>query len=272
MEFEQIRKLRSNIISNFKSSFSESSLQNNTSLKLILDGLIASNKFVVIINFDSDKVMFEYNLKNITGYELDEFTVAAMNNSEEVPINLIHEDDLVHKIRYDKAVYKLINKNLKLAVLDDFYETTFRIYHKDGTILRVRRKCYFFNLDENGKPKTHLDVWEHIENDNSTFVKSRVQSKYYKAVNKDFQKYCNKELGFKLTKRQKEILFYKNQAFNSKKIAGTLFISEKTVNNHLDQIKSRVNNYCKENNIDFKSTSAFETLHFLKQYGLCDSI
>lgn len=271
MEFENIRKLRSDIIRNFKSSFSESSLQNNTSLQLILDGLIASNKFVIIINFNSDKVVFEYNLKNITGYELEEFTVPAMNNAENAPIKLIHDDDLVHKIRYDKAVYKLINKNLKLAVLDDFYETTFRISHKDGTILKMRRKCYFFNLNENGNPKTHLDVWEHLENDNSTFVKSRVQSKYYKAVNKDFQNYCDEELGLKLTKRQKEILFYKNQALNTRKIAEKLFISEKTVNNHLDQIKAKVNSYCKENNIDFKAKSTFETLHFLKLYGVCDS-
>ncbi len=269
MDYLEIQRLRVKIIEEF-SQVSNLDREYTPSKKLnaALESLVLGQKFVTIFNFKEAKFVFLHKIEELLGYSDDEFTIEALNNSPISSLKITSEKDISHKLRYDLAIYELLKSGQFLSSLDDCYEITFRILHKDGYEVVVRRSCYIYEISEQGIPLSHIDIWEILPNMNLQYIFINLISKKSTNANLLFYEINAKILGMNLTNRQLEILKLKEERQFNKEIADNLNITEKTLDNHINRMISKLNSYFSANKIECKIANASDLLFYSRKYGL----
>lgn len=237
-------------------------------LESIIKGMTLGYKFITIRDFSSIKYKVFYNMKETLGYSEDEFNLDAIYNSSNSPVKITHEDDLAHKIRYDIIIHKILTENYIVKSFEECYESTFRVYHKNGHIITLRKTTFIFEVNDNNTPKSHIAIWEVVSNSNFTGVCANIISKNNPTANRDFYNFNADILNIKLTDRQLDILELKADRKINKEIADILDIKGKTIESHISRLTKSLNGYCEDEKIDFFIYNTQDLLHFLKLYGL----
>ncbi|MEO1263456.1 MAG: LuxR C-terminal-related transcriptional regulator [Bacteroidota bacterium] len=229
--------------------------------------------FFTVFDFDEFEFKERHRIEKHLGYTGNEFNIKSLNNDSTQKFQITHTNDIGHVLRYNTIIYELLAKPPKgcqFELLTDNYEILFRIRHKDGHFLRVRRKCFLMSL-KNGRPKTHLDTWEILHNDYNTNVIIRFQTKNLEmneAVTESFYELNCKELDFYLTPREKDIVAFKEEGLFDKEVADRLGVSRRTVEKRLLDLKKRINDFLEKNKIKKYVGTNFEMIQFLKSFGL----
>lgn len=267
MKYKEIVNLRQILIQ----QFSNSSLENQktkTSISDVIKGVTGVNVFITIYSFDLNKFVFHHQIAENIGYTNEEFTIEAINNAENSNIHIIYEDDIEHKKRYDLVMYQLLAAGLKISSLADNYEISLRILDKKKNLKKVRRQSYIFETDKNGVPISQLDIWKIIPNEDP-YVKVGL---YYCSSEVNvislFYKKNRELLNCDVTKRQIEILKLRNQRLDNKSIASQLNISLKTVENHIRNLKRKMQDFQIEKGIKEPIHNMNDMLHFVRKFGL----
>ncbi len=266
MKYEQVKVLRKELITLFSNSDVQDRDKQKKKLIHIINGITGLYKFITIYDFEKKKFVFHHGVLQNTGYEHAEFTIEAINNAENATPHIIHPDDIVHKLRYDLVMYKLLAEGVRITSLADSYEISFRIILKDGTVKSVRRQSFIFETNRNGTPITQLDIWE-ILNDLNPYVK--VQLNYTgNGVTKRFYQINRDLLNFKISDKQIKIVKLRNERFDNQEIAKKLGVSIKTIENHIRNLKLKIQDFYKERNIVEKIDNMNDIIHFIKTYGV----
>ena len=156
--YNEIHKHRSDLIESSKVKIIDARKKPLTFAEFT-NALIGCNKCATLFNMQEGKYISWYKVKELLGYENSEFTIEAINNIGE--IRIVHADDYEHVHRYDSIIYSLLlETNNSFGLLSDNYVLNFRILHKNGETLSIRRTSYVFDLDKNNKPLIQLDTWE----------------------------------------------------------------------------------------------------------------
>ncbi len=269
MNYSEVQELRVQIIEGFsKVSVFPLNMAPQKKLKIVLDSLVTGEKFVTIFNFKEARFDFLHRVEDILGYTQEEFTIEALNNSPASDIHITSGKDIIHKLRYDLVMYKLLTKGYFLTSLEDCYEITFRVLHKNGKEMVVRRSCYIYEISRNGIPLSHIDIWEILPNIHHGHILINLISKNNNNANLDFFNVNAEILGIKFTDRQLEILKYKEERKLNKEIAQELKITDKTLDNHINKMIGNFNSFLMNNNIDQKIYNVSDLLYFSRMYGL----
>ncbi|MRI00905.1 PAS domain-containing protein [Kriegella sp. EG-1] len=192
--------------------------------------------------------VFEKGLKNLTGYDLDEF------NTEDL-IGYIHPDDR-------DLVMNIVQEVIKHAITVDLSDgpahlfLTFRLRKKDGTYIKVLRESSSYELNKEGKMVSNFSLLTDI-----SFIDSNDCVEWsFEANELDIQSFKNIVYSVYqdyFTNREKEIITLINDGFTTKEIAEQLFISRHTVATHRKKIFKKVGVshvkdlilFCKKNGI-----------------------
>ncbi len=250
--------------------FSKSSLAKNKQVKSISDlinGITGINKFITVYHFKQKKFIYHYQIHDILGYTDNEFTIEAVNNSNPSPIHVIHPDDIEHKLRYDLILYQILADGVTISSLADNYEISLRIIDKENNIKRVKRQSYIFETDKNGVPTSQLDIWKVIPNDHP-YVKVQLHHSTNEMVDEYFYKKNRTLLNFEISNRQIEILKLRNQRLDNKSIAQKLHISVKTVENHIHNVKKKMQEFCDKRKVTEPIYNMNDMLHFVRKYNI----
>jgi len=265
LKYEQVKTLRKELITLF-SNTDVKNRDEDKQLINIINGFTGLYKFITIYDFHKKKFVFHHGVTQNTGYKNTEFTIDTLNNAQGASAHIIHPNDIIHKLRYDLVMYKLLAEGVKIASLADSYEINMRIILKSGETKSVRRQTYIFKTDANGTPMTQLDVWEVLK-DVSPYVKVRLNYSG-KGVTKRFYQINRELLGFKITKRQIEIIKLRQQRLDNKQIAEKLGVSFKTIENHIRNFTMKIQEYYSKNNIDEKTQNMNDIIHFVNTFGI----
>jgi len=265
MNYSEVISLRKVLIEEFRNS--KLATSKKRSLNDVIKGITGVNTFITIYHFQTKEILFCYHVLENIGYTKDEFTIEAINNAENNPIHIIHPHDIEHKLRYDLVMYQLMAEGVKISSLADNYKISLRIIDKQDKVKRVSKQSYIFEVDENGTPLTQLDIWRLIPNDNP-YVSIQLNSEHNKNIIDLFYKKNRELLGIKITERQMEILKLRNQRLDNKSVASHLFISVKTVENHIRNLTLTVKAYCDLHQIDEQIYNMNDLLHFIIKYGI----
>ncbi|MEO9892594.1 LuxR C-terminal-related transcriptional regulator [Aurantibacter sp.] len=192
--------------------------------------------------------VFEKGLKNLTGYDLEEF------NTEDL-IEYIHPDDR-------ELVMNIVQEVIKHAIAVDLSEgpahlfLTFRLRKKDGTYMKVLRESSSYELNNEGKMISNFSLLTDI-----SFMDSNDCVEWsFEANELDIQSFKNIVYSVYqdyFTNREKEIIALINDGSTNKEIAEKLYISKHTVATHRKKIfrKAGVSHvqdlilFCKKNGI-----------------------
>jgi len=267
LKYKEIIQLREAIGYRY-TQINAAGLTKNTSFTELINGITGVNKFITIFDYQKSEIVFHHQVKEYLGFENEEFTIPAINNADDTPYKVIHPEDLEHKLRYDYIVlFHLMNNADEIPTLKDSYEITMRIVAKDGSIKRVNRQSYFYETNEDGYPISQLDVWKIVPNDSPYVTVSLNYSSKEDKLNQ-FYKQNRELLGFDISARQIEILKLRNQRFDNKSIAEELQISSKTVENHIHNLKAKMQDYYLEKGINESIYNMNDMIHFIKKYNI----
>lgn len=229
--------------------------------------------FITVFDFAKYEFTELFKVEKYLGYSDREFTIRTLNNDPLETIHITHPDDIEHTIRYNTIIYKLLSDPPAghcFELLEDNYEIVFRIRHKDGRFIRIRRKCYLMSL-QNGFPEKHIDTWEILNNDFSTHVTTRFQTRTHQlneAITAMFFRLNCDSVAFWLTPRECEIVKLKVIGKLDKEVADTLGISSRTVEKRVADLRSRANDYLEKRRVKGYVGTTYELIQFLLSYGL----
>lgn len=268
IEFEKIQSFRDKTLFESKGDYLSDIQDYDSRFAEIKNGMMGNNKFLTEYNFKQKEIVNKVNIFNCLGYEDDEFTIQAINNSKDFAIHIIYEEDIKHKIRYDNITYALTTQKYIFKSLRDYYKLCFRVKHKNGDILKVERSTYFFRISSDGKPLSQIDRWE-VSQNSSPFVILSYYTPNYKEMIKDFYDLNAQKLKLKFTPREKEILVLKNKQLNNKEIQEELNTkSIRTVEKHIENILKKTKISFLERGEVVQINSIREVLYHSKKYGL----
>lgn len=265
MKYKDILRLREAI--KFQYSHIDSlNIKNKGQFTELINGITGVNKFITIYDYLKGEIVFHHQVKEYLGYESEEFSISGINNAEDAPYKIIHPDDIEHKLRYDYIIlFHLMNNNT--PSLKDSYEIFMRIVTKDGVVKRVNRQSYFYQLNEEGYPISQIDVWKLLPNDNP-YVKVNINHVSENNLLDEFYIQNRKQLDFNITSRQIEILRLRHQRLDNKSVAEQLFISIKTVENHIHNLKDKMQSFYIKNGVKEQIYNMNDMIHFIKKYSI----
>jgi len=265
LKYEQVIALRAELIKHFNNTDVKNREQHKELINII-NGFTGLYKFITVYDFYKKKFVFHHGVNRNTGYSPKEFTIESINNAPGVKPHIIHPKDIEHKLRYDLVIYKLLAEGIDISSLADYYEIKLRIILKNGQLKKVRRQTYVFETDENGSPKTQLDIWE-LLNDNDPYVRVRLN---YSGNNitKRFYEINRELLNFDITQKQIEIIKLRYNRYDNKQIAEKLNVSIKTIENHIRNLKLKIKTFYRQKNINEKVRNMNDIIHFINLYGI----
>lgn len=236
-------------------------------LERICDGLIGSNKFITEFNFAQKKYVFYDNLETCLGYSPEEFTVEMLNNYVPDVGPRTHEEDIQHKRRYDFITFKLVSRPYEFEALRDYYKLNFRIYHKNGEVLKAEKSSFLFRLKQQ-RPISQIDLWE-ISRNPCPHVIPAFYTPNYGDIMRDFYQLNEHILGIQFTPRQLEVLAAKKANKTNSEIADEMKLSSaRTIEKHIENIIKRVNKFHQDNGSQKVTYSISEVVDFAQIYGL----
>ncbi len=204
-------------------------------------------KCIYILDFKTKTLTFQKNVKEMLGYDAEEFTF-------DLAVNFFHPDD------YD-IVTRLIKATLMFATehnvtKDVGFCLCYRAKHKNGSYVKVLRQSTIYAHDPEGKIISNLSMLTDI-----TFLNTSNKVEWrFDAPGLDkekFRKYVQQEYADFFSKRELEIVHLLKQGFKSNEIADKLFISKNTVDTHRRNLLKKT--HCK---------NSIELLNFCSQHGL----
>ncbi len=266
MKYEEVKTLRNKLTTLFSNTDVKDRDKQKKKLIHIINGITGLHKFITIYDFEKKKFVFRHGVLKNTGYSHEEFTIEAINNAKGTLPHIIHPDDIEHKLRYDLVMYKLLAEGVKITSLADSYEISLRMILKNGSVRSVRRQTYIFETNANGTPVSQLDIWEILKEINP-YVKIQLSYAGH-GVTKRFYQINRALLDFNITPKQIEIIKLRNDRLNNKQIAEKLGISVKTVENHIRNLKLKIQSFYKHNNVDERIDDMNDIIHFVKTYGI----
>lgn len=187
--------------------------------------------------FDLATVRFEFvspTMTNVLGYTQEEFTVQFF-------MDLIHPDDLPYFIRFESKVAEFFTKLTPEQFFKYKVRYDYRVKKSNGEYIRILQQVVtLVSTEDGGVNKTlgiHTDI-NHIKPEGTpmlSFIGLEGEPSYINvAVEKSLTP--TKEI---ITTREKEIVRFLMQGFNSSEIAEKLFISQNTVKNHRRNILTK---------------------------------
>jgi DNA-binding CsgD family transcriptional regulator len=189
--------------------------------------------------FDLKMLDFQFvspTMSNVLGYSRDEFTVSFF-------LSCIHPDDLPYFVQFESKVGEFFNT----LENEDFFKYKvrydYRVRKNNGEYIRLLQQVVTLSMsDDGGINKTlgiHTDI-THLKPNGIPMLSFIGMDGEPSFVNVaiDKQLMASKEV---ITKREKDVLNYIIQGYNSTSIANELFLSKHTVLNHRRNILKKTN-------------------------------
>lgn len=213
----------------------------------ILNFPIALGQCYYLLDFKTKKVTFQKGVKELLGYEPDEFTF-------DLSTSFFHPEDKEILDRLIKATLMFASENN--VSKDVSFVLTYRLRKKNGSYIKVLRQSTTYDLDENGKIISNLSMLTDI-----SFLSSNNKVEWrFDAPGLDkekFKEYVTKEYKSFFSKRETEIITHLYKGLSSKEIADKIFLSKHTIDTHRRKLLSK--SHCK---------NTVELINFCKQNGI----
>lgn len=164
----------------------------------------------------------------LTGYESKGFSVDRL-------IEMIHPDDRPYFFSSEERGLAFTNKLMFNEHFQFILSYTYRIKASNGELITIQQQCQAIEVT----PKGHLSK--------TLVIHKRVPDMALRPANdyKIFDKvrgiFIDAENGYKLSKREIEIINLVKEGYNSKEIAEKLFVSKFTIDTHRKKILSKTN-------------------------------
>ena len=185
-----------------------------------------------------DHCLVRQGIKQILELEKDLFVIGQANNGEEaiVQVQELKPDIVLLDINMPKlnGIHTLrrlkgIDSEIKVIMLT-FYEDSEYLFEAlnlgaNGYILK--------DAESDSLIKAIRDVYH-----GDSYVHPSIAASLVKGSN---DRYINEKTNTKLTKREYEVLTLIAEGLNNREIANNLYISEKTVKNHVSNIFKKIN-------------------------------
>ena len=244
--YKKLHKERIEIINSGKANFIKPNSFQMKSFEEIVEMQLGCNKCFTLFDFQLQQFVKWHLVKEIFGYSNEELTIGAVNNMGET--HIIHDEDIKHKLRYDKIIYELIGSEKKFGIRMDSYCLNLRMIHRDKTILPVRRRSFIFEAEKH-KPLLQLDEWElnnrykvnHVFPEliiSNNKIKDGITEEFYfnniSDIIKLYQeenKYNDDAFKVKFNKDALRVLHYKIKGESNESIANKIGINEQSVAN-----------------------------------------
>lgn len=220
-------------------------------LKEISSSLIGCNNFVTAFDFKQYKFISRQGVQGILGYTNKEFTIGNLCNLNN--LNICHPDDVQHAIRYNTIVCRIVMSGVfPITTLKDYYKLTFRVFHKDGSILTAVRKMHLFTLTKENKPETHLDIWE-ISNKECPHVTMELMTEDKEKSRKANEKLYEENI--KILRKLEipvfsieecQILEYKSEGMSDVEVSRTMKKTDSFTRNTIAKMNDRIKVYLED--------------------------
>lgn len=275
MSYQKFKEERDDLLFNTKAKY----LREGKAIQLnnLIEGIYDMNTFITVFEYNSGEFVFYHNVEKHLRYNSDEFTISNLNNLGNPSDYITYEKDIVHKRRYDTAVYKLMTSNYKLQLNGDYYELKFRLYKKglksEENIIWVKRRCYILSV-ENEIPAAQLDRWEIIDKAELRQVHpyypvATIKSVHHLNSAHLFYEANRELLGLtSLSPNQKEVMTFLIEGKKPREIATVLKVSENAVKTHRDRAKEKIRTFFSEVDPNIEANSMIEISNQLRRFGL----
>ena len=184
---------------------------------------LINNQCAYIVNYKERAVTFQKGVKELWGYDEDEFTFDLVHN-------YIHPDDKEVVTRLMKGTI-LCATNQRVSVSETFFHLCYRARKKNGEYLKVLRQSGIFETDDQGLMVSSFSILSDISYMDSS---NRVDwvFKGPEIDVQEFKKFIYASYKDYFSNREQEILGLLKDGFSSKQISELLFISKNTVDTH----------------------------------------
>lgn len=213
-----------------------------------------ANKAFVLLEIESGNYVKWHKIEEKFGYKNEEFTAEAVNNCKTnfKELMLIHPDQIEHKSRYSTIVIEILKSQTQFKVREDSYSVKFKLKHKEGYYVPVRRKSIIFHATET-LILTRLDEWTIVGEDDAEYVSSKIlttnkektdelnKSFYEKNLNRVIKNLFKKKKD-QLSSQLIQIFYYKleHDTLSNKEIAAKLNLTEGAVEKAFYEISEKL--------------------------------
>lgn len=209
---------------------------------------LISGQAIYLVDYVEQKVVFNKGIKDLLGYEDDEFTLALITD-------YFHPKQKEIVLRLIKAA---INYGVKKACIENttFMSLIYKVQKKNKEYVTILRQTRVIETDKKGRMLTAYSVLSDLT---GLYETDKVEWKIVgENVDLDgLRKYINSEYNNIFTKRETQIIQLIKQGISSTEIAAQLFLSKHTVDTHRRNILSKTQ--CK---------NAVELLKFCTDYNI----
>jgi len=239
-------------ISEFSSQIAQQ-LQNNKYKSVGFDNinkfpLVKNKQGLYVLNWKETKLTYARGIKEMLGYDRDEFTMDLVLNS-------VHPDDYKFVNRIVKGI---VTHSVKNDIFGEgqYLKVTYRLRKKDGTYIKVLRISTPHEIDNQSKLVSNFSLLTDI-----SFISNNDKVDWDLFTNdldiEGFKQNVFREFLDFFTKRELQVINFIKRGFSSKLISKELFLSYHTILTHRKNImrKSRCHNvqelleFCRKNGI-----------------------
>ena len=121
---------------------------------------LGANKCYTLSDLKTGEYQEWYRIKDVFGYSNEEFTACAVNNDSFSLDHFIWKEHVDHKIRYSEILFEILASDIKFIKRKDYYSVTFKLKHKEGYYVSVKRRSFIFRAAVSEGILTRLDEWE----------------------------------------------------------------------------------------------------------------
>lgn len=208
---------------------------------------LAVGQCLYVMNFKTQQITFQKRVKEVLGYNADEFTF-------DLALNCYHPEDQDMLNRLLKATVSFAREN-NVSQHVGYYVSS-RVKHKNGTFKKILRQSNIYETDNEGKLISNLSLLTDI-----SFIDTGKQVQWeFKAPGLDaekFRKHVMRQYADFFSKRELEILHKLCDGKTSSSVAEELNISKHTVDGHRRKMLEK--SHC---------TNTIELINFGKMNGL----
>lgn len=156
-DYQKLHEERLKLINAGKTVFTANDYMQYRSFEEITQMQMGCNKCFTLYDMQEGRFIKWHLVDKLLGYSDEEFTIQAINNIG--PLKIIHEEDIIHKLRYDNIIYSFLGNSNQFGIRMDSYCLSMRIKHRDNSVASIRRRSYIFHAAVN-RPLTQFDEWE----------------------------------------------------------------------------------------------------------------
>ncbi|MDX2010952.1 MAG: LuxR C-terminal-related transcriptional regulator [Myxococcaceae bacterium] len=235
------------------------------------ESVLAPNQFLTVFDVAAYRYTRHRRVREVLGYAPEEFTgLALIGHGVDRPI--IHPDDVPFYLHFGRLVHQLASVVPDpVVVLRDYGWFRFRLSHRNGALLAAYYLSFYFELDDERRPRSHVDIWSVTPLD----VEARFEPDFgffmangFEGAKKTFHELNEAALGLRLTPQQSKIVTMLRAGLSRKEVAGRLHIAEGSVDSHFTTIRSNMNRFLERNGHAARVSSAIQLIAFAEKYKL----